>query len=122
MGCYTALIPELRRQRPVYLYEFEASPVYRLSFRPAKATSETMSQRTKDRDTYIVLERWLSGLRALAALRKNLGLGPNTHMSVDNYITPVAAIQHPLLASVGIRHAYGTHTYTLAKHSYTQIK
>lgn len=88
--------------------------------------SKIISQRTKDRDPYIVLERWLSGLGALAALRKNLGLGPNTHMSVDNYITPVVTVQHPLLASVGIRHVVynilASKTYHMKKRNTSLIK
>ena len=34
----TPLIPELRKQKQVELYEFEATYVYIMSSRPAKAT------------------------------------------------------------------------------------
>ena len=44
---HTPLIPALRRQRQVGLYEFKASLVYRISSRIARATQRTLSQKKK---------------------------------------------------------------------------
>lgn len=40
----------LRRQRQIYLYEFEAGPLYKVTVRPFKANSETLSQKDKKRN------------------------------------------------------------------------
>lgn len=60
-------------------------------------------------------------LRALAALAESPGLGPSTHMESHNHLQPqFQGIRCPLLASMGIRHAHGTHIDTQAKLSHPQ--
>lgn len=45
------------------------------------------------------LERWLKGLKALAALAEDLGLAPSTHMAADSSMQlQFKSIQCPLLA------------------------
>ncbi|EGV96880.1 Forkhead-associated domain-containing protein 1 [Cricetulus griseus] len=55
-GC-TLLIPVLGRQRQVDLYEFKASLLYRMSSRTARATQETLSQKTKKKKEIRIPER-----------------------------------------------------------------
>lgn len=55
-------------------------------------------------------------LRALVALRTIQVWFPAPTWWLTSSVTPVPG--HSLLISVGIRHAYGPHTFTKAKQSY----
>lgn len=57
----------------------------------------------------LALERWPSGVRALAALAEDLCLIPRTHMAACNCLI-VRGILHPLLAPKGTAHRQ-THSH-----------
>lgn len=56
-------------------------------------------------------------LRAVFALSETPDEVPTTHIVNHKSVTPVPGYLIYVLASIGTRHTFGTHTYTQERHS-----